>query len=233
MEAVDVRGLLGLLLADGSLVQYRSPGGGYVQLTLTAGVQESAFLEEKVAEFRVFMPTRAQIVPYRTAIRSTGKATTVLRFRVSSNRLRTIYNLLYPHGERRVTSLVLEMLGGRAAAWLWAEGARPQPDGSVELKRVGRQAGEAALISDWLETLTGASSQILPDYIKPRLHFTPEGAAKIRSALADYAPPSRIHLFTGTTTDVHTIRSYRTELLSRQGQDRAQGPQAQTVADPA
>lgn len=233
MEAVDVRGLLGLLLADGSLVQYRCPGGGYVQLTLTAGVQESAFLEEKVAEFRVFMPTRAQIVPYKTAVRSTGKSTTVLRFRVSTNRLRTVYNLLYPRGERRITSPVLEMLGGRAAAWLWAEGARPQQDGSVELKRVGGQVGEAALVSDWLETLTGASSQILPDYIKPRLHFAPGHASKIRTVLADYAPPSRIHLFTGDVTDVHTIRSYRTELLSRQGQDRAQGPESQAVADPA
>ena len=231
MEAVDVRGLLGLLLADGSLVQYRSPGGGYVQLTLTAGIQESAFLEEKVAEFRLFMPTRAEIVPYKTTARSNGKSTTVLRFRVSTNRLRTVYNLLYPKGERRITSLVLEILGGRAAAWLWAEGARLQSDGTVELKRVGQTQAEAALVGDWLETLTGAASEILHAHVRPRLLFTPDRARKIRSALADYAPPSRIHLFTGEHADVHTIRSHRTELLSRSRQDRAQGTPAETVAD--
>lgn len=233
MEAVDVRGLLGLLLADGSLVQYRSPGGGYVQLTLTAGIKESAFLEEKTAEIRVFMPTRAQIVPYKTAVRATGKTTTVLRFRVSTNKLRAVYNLLYPCGERKITSLVLEMLGGRAAAWLWAEGARPQSDGSFELKRVGNQPNEAALVRDWLGALTGASSVILTDRTKPRLRFSPETAAGLRAALLDYAPISRKHLFTGEILDVSSIHSHRTELLSRQRQDRAKGSQAQTLASPS
>ena len=108
MEAADIKGLLGLLLVDGSLNQYRTPTGGYVQLTLTGGITESAFLEEKVAEFRQFIPTKAQIVPYKTAPRYTAlpnkqgivddgpRHTTVLRFRVSTNKLRPVYNLLYP-----------------------------------------------------------------------------------------------------------------------------------------
>ena len=85
LDAIDVRGLLGLLLADGSLVSYRTPGGGYVQLTLTAGPSESAFLEEKVTEFRQFIPTRAKIVPYKTTPRANGQTQThtiVLKRRV-------------------------------------------------------------------------------------------------------------------------------------------------------
>ena len=196
-------------------MHYHSPGGGYVQLMLTAGVRESAFLEEKVAEFRLFLPTKAQIVPYKTAVRSSGKATTVLRFRVSTNKLRAVFNLLYPRGQRRITSTVLEMLGGHAAGWLWAEGARPQPDGTYQLKRVGRHCDEAALTQNWLQTLTGAESRILSSYTIPRLHFTAASAAKIRDALKPYAPQSRMHLFTGETFDVSSIRGHRTELLHR------------------
>ena len=85
MEATDVRGLLGLLIADGSLVPYRTPSGGYVQLTLTAGLSENAFLEEKVEEFKQFIFTRAKIVPYKTKPRLNGSRTSILRFRVSTN----------------------------------------------------------------------------------------------------------------------------------------------------
>jgi hypothetical protein len=227
LDAADVRGLLGLLLADGSLVRYRSPSGGYVQLTLTAGASESAFLEDKVAEFRQFLPTAAQIVPYKTTPRANGRSTLVLRFRVSTVKLRLIHNLLYPGGERRITSTALEMLGGRAAAWLWAEGARPGPDGSVALSRVGSSDSEAALVQHWLSTLTGADSQASESHLRPRLLFAPGEARKIRAALRDYAPASRLHLFREESWDVNTIRSARTELLLGQGLDSPQGcPQA-------
>ena len=184
MEAADIKGLLGLLLVDGSLNLYRTPRGGYVQLTLTGGITESAFLEEKVAEFRQFIPTKAQIVPYKTAARYTTmpnkqgvvddapRHTTVLRFRVSTNKLRPVYNLLYPGGTRRITQMVLEMLGGRAAAWAWAEGARLNADGSVVLARCGNTDLERELISEWLTLLTGATSEELIDDIFAPL---PEG----------------------------------------------------------
>lgn len=234
MDAVDVRGLLGLLLADGSLVPYRCPGGGYIQLTLTAGATESAFLEEKVAEFRQFLPTKAQIVPYKTLPRANGKTTLVLRFRVSTNKLRPVYNLLYPRRERRITSVVLEMLGARAAAWLWAEGARLRPDGSTELARVGNTEEEAFLVQQWLETLTGAESFITQEQVRPRLDFPATEARKLRAALLDYAPVTRQHLFKETFWDVHAIRSARTQLLHDEGQDCIQGSQAAAVAgDPA
>lgn len=209
MEAADIKGLLGLLLVDGSLNQYRTPTGGYVQLTLTGGITESAFLDEKVAEFRQFIPTKAQIVPYKTAPRYTAlpnkqgivddgpRHTTVLRFRVSTNKLRPIYNLLYPNGNRQITQNVLDLLGASAASWAWAEGARLNQDGSVVLARVGTTDLEAELISDWLQVLTGASSDELFDekLQKPRLIFAPEEAAKAADALRSYAPPSRAHLF--------------------------------------
>jgi len=232
LDVVDVRGLLGLLLVDGSLVPYRCPGGGYIQMVLTAGTSESAFLEEKVAEFRVFLPTRAQIIPYRTATRSNGKSTPVLRFRVSTNRLRPIYNLLYPGGERVITSTALGLLGARAAAWLWAEGARPQRDGRCELARVGQSIGEATLLRDWLTMLTGAESTVDDRRRRPRLLFSAEQDQKIRSALLPYAPRSRQHLF--TDEEGHDgVHQGGADLLHGRGRAVAAGAEAAAVADAA
>ena len=163
MEAADIKGLLGLLLVDGSLNQYHTPRGGYAQLVLTGGVTEAGFLAEKVDEFRQFIPTKADIVPYKTAPRFSKRRdkngivdaeqprqTTVLRFRVSTNKLRPVYNLLYPDGSREITQSVLDMLGAGAAAWTWAEGGRNNSDGSAELARCGTSRIEAERISAWL-----------------------------------------------------------------------------------
>lgn len=234
MEPADVRGLLALLLADGSLVPYRSPGGGYVQLTLTAGLNESAFLEEKVAEFRHFIPTDAQIAHYTTTPRANGKTTMVLRFRVSTNKLRPIYNLLYPGGERTITRSALDLLGGTAAAWMWAEGARRQRDNSFQLARVGTTYEEAELIGQWLTMLTGADSRIDEERVRPRLLFSAAQAAKIQEALLPYAPVSRKHLFLSEIWDERSIRSARTQLLLGKRGDPAQGAdQAPVAEDPA
>ena len=223
MDATDVRGLLGLLLGDGSLVPYRTPGGGYIQLTLTAGASESAFLEEKVDEFRTFIKTKAQIVPYRTTPRANGKTTPILRFRVSTNKLRPIYNLLYPIGERQITHTTLDLLGAQAAAWLWAEGVKIRQDQSALLGRVGSTSEETLLIASWLEMLTGAKSNLEDNYVKPRLSFSPEDSMKIQEALKQYAPHTRKHLFQGDQWNVSAIRSSRTELQFRQRSDQSQG----------
>lgn len=223
MDAVDVRGLLGLLLIDGSLAPYRSPTGGYIQMTLTAGVSESAFLEDKVAEFRQFVPTKAEIIPYSTRPRANGRSTQVLRFRVSTNKLRPVYNLLYPQGERQITSTALDLLGARAAAWCWAEGARLMKDGSSILARVGTTIDEAYLMASWIEVLTGARSELEGELVKPRLSLDATQTSKIQEALAPYAPSSRRYLFTGEHWDVSSIRSARTELLLGEGRHLAQG----------
>jgi hypothetical protein len=218
MDAVDVRGLLGLLLADGCFAHYRGPAGGYIQLTLTAGANESAFLGEKAEEFRRFLPTKARITPYKTKPRPSGLCSEVLRFRVSSNRLRPIYNMLYPDGERTITQSVLDLLGARAAAWLWAEGARPARDGSAQLARIGSTTEEAAIVSRWLSMLTGAEGYLVDAMVRPRLGFTPDQAGTIRRALQSYAPLTRIHLFQEQTIDRVGLRSARTELLARRRQ---------------
>lgn len=194
LETADVRGLLGLFLADGYLTYCHCPAKSYIKGTLSAGVHERAFLEEKVAEVQRFVPTQARITPYLTPRRESGKRTTVLRFRFSSGLLRPVYNLLYPYRERDVTRAALELLGGRAAAWLWAEGCRLGDDGAT-LKRVGSTTEEARLISGWLQVLTGAESTVLDQAVRPRLRFDREGTALVQAALLEYAPQSRRALF--------------------------------------
>ena len=223
MDVVDVRGLLGLLLADGNLMPYRAPAGGFIQLTLTAGANESAFLAEKAEEVRRYIPTKARIVPYKTRPRASGASSEILRFRVSSNRLRPIYNMLYPSGERRITQSVLDLLGARAAAWLWAEGARPRKDGGAYLARVGSSLDEAAMVCRWLSMLTGGESSIDDNLVRPRLYFQPPEASKVRQALRPYAPTTRQHLFQENVIDLVSIRSARTELLTRQRSPEPEG----------
>ena len=230
MEATDVRGLLGLLIADGSLVPYRTPSGGYVQLTLTAGLSENAFLEEKVEEFKQFIFTRAKIVPYRTKPRLNGKRTSILRFRVSTNKLRPIFNLLYPVGERQITKLALDLLGAQAAAWLWAEGAKIHKDGSSSLVRVGTTEEEAIMIAQWLQMLVGAAGKLDEDHVRPRIIFDSEQTQNLQKQLIPYAPKSRSHLFKQESWDVSSIRSARTELQLGKGEHQSQGEKTKTVA---
>jgi hypothetical protein len=244
LEAADIKGLLGLLLVDGSLNQYRTPRGGYVQLTLTGGVTEAGFLAEKVDEFRQFIPTKAEIVPYRTAPRYSKrrdkngvlnteepKHTVVLRFRVSTNKLRPVYNLLYPDGNREITQAVLDMLGAGAAAWTWAEGGRNNKDGSAELARCGTSQLEAERISKWLELLTGAKSTIPPfggeldEFVKPRLAFDAENAKKLRQTLYPYAPITRRHVF-----DECPVHESSPELVPGERQDQSAREQAPAMA---
>ena len=229
LDVTDVRGLLGLLLVDGSLVHYRSPSGGYIQMTITAGVKESAYLEEKVAEFKSFFPTRAAIAPYSTAKRANGKQTTVLRFRASTNKLRPVFNLLYPGGERQITQPVLDILGAQAAAWCWAESAVIGKRGGARLSRVGNTRAEAMRLNTWLELLTGARGEVKVHRKRPRLSFDPQQTKKVQAALIQYAPKSRIHLFTGEVPDVSAIRSSRTELLLGSGDTGIARAEAETL----
>ena len=225
-----MRGVLGLLLVDGSLVEYRTPTGGYVQLTLTAGAHESAFLEEKVAEFRNFVPTKAEIVPYMTPARASGKRTEILRFRVSTTKLRPVFNLLYPCGEREITSAVLELLGAQALAWAWAEGGRLRDDGSADLVRCGAYLVEAERMSHWIASLTGAQSMVMTDRVRPRLHFEKQDARLLTSAIIDYAPASRRHLFELKQDDVHGVCCPGPELQHRERQDAPEGKTSAAVA---
>lgn len=201
LDTQVVRGVLGVLLADGCLVRQKAPTRDYVIAAMHGSPQERDFLDEKADEIRNFVPTRARVTPYRTPRRESGRCTTVLRFRFTSGLLLPIYNLLYPHGEREISRAVLELLGGRAAAWLWAEGARLLDDGSSLLRRVGRWEDEARLVSGWLQLLTGVESQVVYPSAEgnkngmPRLFFDREATTRVRAELAPYAPAARRELF--------------------------------------
>jgi hypothetical protein len=202
LNTQGVRGVLGVLLADGCLVRSRTPTKERITAAMHGGESERSFLEEKAEEIRRWVPTTARITPYRTRQRESGLSTTVLRFRFTSDKLLLIYNLLYPCGEREITSPALEVLDARAAAWLWAEGARPFSDQGILLRRVGQTEGEARIVSSWLESLTGATSTAMYPRLKagrsrgsPRLLFEPEQAKRLQEALRPHAPSSRAHMF--------------------------------------
>lgn len=189
-QALDIDGirdLLGMLLVDGSFKTYPTPSGGYVQLSLVSGLQAIDHLEAKAEVLRRYLPTRAEITTI-TSKRSNGRSSTQLRLRVSSNRLRPIYNLLYPGGEREITRNALDLLGAKAAAWIWAEGARPDREGGISLRRVGATSYEACLIGGWLEVLTGATSSLANGSRRPRLILDGTQAQKAAAVLAPFAP---------------------------------------------
>lgn len=223
MDAIDVRGLLGVLLTEGSMTDYSGPQKHYIQLTITAGLKNSAFLEEKADEICYFLSTEAQILPYAAHRSKSGKVSTTMRYRISSDRLRPIYNMLYPNKRRQITRTTLDMLGGHAAGWCWATGAKNNRDGSSVLEKVGQSEEEAELISQWLEMLTGAPSVIGFRTSRPHLEFTVDGGRKIRESLLNYAPRSRKHLFSEDYLDVSSVHSARTELLLGEWDDSPEG----------
>lgn len=229
MDATDVRGLLGLLLPNGNLIEYRTPTGSYAQATITGGARDAAFIEEKVAEFRRFVYTRARVVPYEIK-HPNRPSTKILRFRVSNRRLLPVYNLLYPEGFKRISQTVLDMLGARAAAWLWAGGVQLSRRHRAKLCHVGQTFEEAALVARWLFVLTGAEASIDDSRSVPRLRFVPAETEKVRSALLPYAPQTRLHLFKGDPIDRVTVRSKRTELRARRRKNVAKGEDGPSVA---
>jgi hypothetical protein len=201
LDTDATRGLLGLFLADGHLHRIRTPTRYRIRASLEGGEGEIDFLEEKAAEIRRYIPTNAAIGRYQTSCRENGRRTTVCRLRITSDELQSIYNLLYPRGRRQITPPVLELLGGRAAAWLWAENAKPLKNGGFILKRVGGSDPEALLVSTWLRLLTGAPSEPCEQdpqqrlRQKPRLLFERQQAIHLQTALLPYAPASRRGLF--------------------------------------
>jgi len=205
MNTQGVRELLGVLLADGNLGRRRTSTHMRIVAAMHGGEDELDFLEEKADEVRRWVPTKARVAPYSTPRRESGNSTAVLRFRFTSEILLPIYNLLYPSGEREITRPALELLGGRAAAWLWAEGARPLDQGNgFLLRRVGRLEDEARLVSGWLEVLSGAGSAVVfPRAAQggsrglPQLWFQSSEVQRLQETLAPYAPRSRAALFQG------------------------------------
>lgn len=171
---------------------------GHIKATFHGGLDEREFLEEKAGEVRLIVPTEAKISTYRMRPSQTGHQTSVLRFRFSSPLLDPVYNLFYPDGFREITYPLLDVLGLKAAAWLWAEGCRRGSEGEgYRLRRVGTLKSEAQLISGWLEFLTGAKSSLADSSCRrlPQLVFNSEDAEIIKEALLPHAPASRKQRF--------------------------------------
>lgn len=196
LNAPDIRGLLGVFLADGFLSRSKSAVRGHIKATFHGGIDEREFLEEKANEIKLVVPTQAKISAYRMRPSRTGHQTSVLRFRFSSPLLDPVYNLFYPDGFREITHPLLDVLGFKAAAWLWAEGYREGGEGH-RLRRVGALKDEARLISGWLEFLTGAKSSVIDTQSRrlPQLRFSDRDAGIVKASLLPYAPTSRKHLF--------------------------------------
>lgn len=227
MDTNGVKGLLALLLADGSLTRYRSINGGYVQMVLTAGLLDRDFLEDRANAVRRFIPTKAQVVPYKTAARENGKRTEMLRFRVSSKGIIPIYHLLYPMREKTISSETLSLVGLQGAAWMWAEGVRLQKDGSAYMVRVGRSEHEGFLVAGWLNTLLGIQPELLDNRPLPRLRLSAEDVKRTQDLLRSCAPPSRIHLFEHHECPIHYASS---SLLPRPWAARRPGQSAEALA---
>jgi hypothetical protein len=195
LDTEAVRTVLGLTLACGRLERRRGPQKSSIYAVFEGGCGEKDFLGEKVAEFRCFIPTDAEIRDHLTAPREGGLRTPMLRFRATHASLRPIYNLMYPAGVRRITATALELLGGRAAAWWWAENARPLPSGEFLLKRVGSRESEAVAVAAWLRMLTGAEARHTNVGRRPKLVISAGDVFALQTTLLPYAPTSRRSLF--------------------------------------
>jgi hypothetical protein len=100
------------------------------------------------------------------------------RLRVGSKHFQVASNLLYPDGSAnciRLTSEPLELVGAEGIGALWADRGRifhnrssSFSQGRLNLSRYDWSS--AALIGEWIGTLTGAHGQLLPN---PRLPETP------------------------------------------------------------
>jgi hypothetical protein len=163
------------------------------------GSGEQSLLREKLFEVRKCIPTSAKIDSFTVKTWDSNgerllrkRGSLVYRFRIASFTLEDHWRALHPQGYRQITSALLEQLGARAAAWLWSENVRilgeDSGDGAAVLRRVGQQADEAEMVSEWLARITGARSQISTEKRTPRLIFDRGNRELLQTALHPVAP---------------------------------------------
>ena len=228
MTPNEVRGLISLLLSSGSMALHRSPAGGYVRLTLTAGMQDAAYLQEKVDEVRQFLPGGGDIQTYRSG----PAAIPNLRFRVTAPDLRVAYNLLYPGHNRRITSTVLELCGARALAWYWSDWLKPEKGGNRLLGHVGRTDAEAVTVGHWMATILGVESELACSTQKPHrpcLRISAQQVSKGASLLLDYCPATRLPWFQDLIRHDHCLHESSALLLPGGRIPESQGPTQQAL----
>lgn len=118
------------------------------------------------------------------------------RLRVGSKHFTVAANLLYPDGLRspiRLTSEPLELLGGDGVATLWADRGRITYSASTGLS-TGRlnltrhDWASADLVREWIGTITGAHSELIPNPRTPEspmLAFEHSAVLRLSRVLGD------------------------------------------------
>ncbi|MCE2839152.1 MAG: hypothetical protein LW834_19745 [Cyanobium sp. 49614_E6] len=187
MTPDQARGLSSVLVSSGSFYLLRRPTVSYIEIVWSGSQRQAAYFHEKVAEIQHFFPTAAQVSP--GTAQSPG-----LRFKITSDRLRPLYNLFVPRGSRRISSACLELCGARAIAWLFSDHGRRTPRG-FELGSVARHAEEAVLLAQWIKTILGVDCRARLRGRRLALLLDSTNAAKAAEQLLDYSPASRRHLF--------------------------------------
>lgn len=194
MTPDQARGLSSVLVSSGSFYLLRRPTASYIEIVWSGSQAQAAYFHEKVAEIKKFFPTSAQVTHARCRSSVDQAERSALRFKVTSDRLRPLYNLFVPRGARRISSSCLELCGARAIAWLFSDHGRRTPRG-FELRGVARNAEEALLLAQWMQTILGIQCRARLRSRRFTLLLDPDNAAKAAEQLLDYCPATRRHLF--------------------------------------
>lgn len=183
-SAALTRLLLGFCLGKGSLCLYSR---SYV-LQIGQPKAYSDYAHYQWRRLRQFLPTSKEPRFHPMTNSSGGQ----WRLRVCSRHFETAYKLLYGSGNgMAVSSNVLELLGAEAIATLWADRGRilmTRGDnyctGRLNLSRCSFD--EAALIHDWIFTLTGCMGRLhhsARSREAPMLYYDTDACQQLMAAL--------------------------------------------------
>lgn len=194
MTPDQARGLSSVLVSSGSFYLLRRPTASYIEIVWSGSQRQAAYFHEKVAEVKRFFPTPARVIHTRPRTLRGVEQPAGLRFKVTSDHLRPLYNLFVPRGTKRISSACLELCGARAIAWLFSDHGRRTSRG-FELHSVARNAEEAVLLAQWMKTILGVDCRARLRGRRLALLLDPDNAAKAAEQLLDYSPLTRRHLF--------------------------------------
>lgn len=194
MTPDQARGLSSVLVSSGSFHLLRRPTASYVEIVWSGSQAQAAYFHEKVDEIKQFFPTSARVTHTRCRSSAGQVERPGLRFKITSDRLRPLYNLFVPRGSKRISSACLELCGARGIAWLFSDHGRRTPRG-FELRGVARDTEEVVLLGQWMQTILGVSCRARLRSRRLTLLLDPANAAKAAEQLLDYCPATRRHLF--------------------------------------
>jgi hypothetical protein len=212
MTPDQARGLSSVLLSSGSFALLRRPTTSYIEIVWSGSQSQAAYFQEKVSEIKKFFPTKARLVSTTNRTARGKKIYPGLRFKITSDQLRPLYNLFVPRGSKRISSACLELCGARAAAWLFCDRGHRSPTG-FRLRSAVASVEEALLLAQWLQTILGVNCLLRVQGRKPLILLDADNAAKAAEQLIDYAPLTRRHLFLQLLNDRAPVCDSRDLLL--------------------